>query len=170
MTKNVIILVVGTVVLLILLIYLVMSMANSNAKVTQDDPLYDDTLSNVTDDSSTSDPDVEVEDVAELSIETVVQGTGEESKNGDVLVVHYTGTLLDGTKFDSSVDRGDPFSFTLGNGNVIQGWEQGMLGMKVGEKRILIIPSDLGYGAAGAPPSIPGGAALKFEVELLEIQ
>jgi FKBP-type peptidyl-prolyl cis-trans isomerase len=104
----------------------------------------------------------------DLKIEVLQEGTGELSKNGDELTVHYTGTLEDGTKFDSSVDRGTPFSFTLGAGQVIQGWEQGMLNMKVGEKRRLTIPYSLGYGENGYGP-IPPKATLIFEVELLEI-
>jgi len=104
----------------------------------------------------------------DLKIEVLQEGTGEPSKNGDELTVHYTGTLEDGTKFDSSVDRGTPFSFTLGAGQVIQGWEQGMLNMKVGEKRRLTIPYSLGYGENGYGP-IPPKATLIFEVELLKI-
>lgn len=104
----------------------------------------------------------------EVKIEVLQEGTGEPSKNGDELTVHYTGTLEDGTKFDSSVDRGTPFSFTLGAGQVIQGWEQGMLNMKVGEKRRLTIPYSLGYGENGYGP-IPPKATLIFEVELLKI-
>jgi len=104
-----------------------------------------------------------------VKIDILQEGTGEASKTGDTLSVHYTGTLEDGTKFDSSVDRGQPFSFTLGENRVIQGWEQGMLNMKVGEKRRLTIPSSLGYGASGAGGIIPPNATLIFEVELLEI-
>nr|XP_039260369.1 peptidyl-prolyl cis-trans isomerase FKBP2-like [Styela clava] len=91
-----------------------------------------------------------------------------KAKKGDVLDMHYTGTLEDGTKFDSSVDRDQPFTFTLGVGQVIKGWDQGLLGMCEGEKRKLKIPSDLGYGDRGSP--IPGGATLIFEVELLKIK
>ncbi|MDD4409925.1 MAG: FKBP-type peptidyl-prolyl cis-trans isomerase [Candidatus Pacebacteria bacterium] len=108
-------------------------------------------------------------DIKEFKIETLKQGTGEEAKNGDNVSVHYTGTLIDGTKFDSSVDRGQPFEFTLGIGQVIKGWDQGVLGMKVGEKRKLSIPSSLGYGAGGAGALIPPNAGLIFEVELLKI-
>lgn len=104
----------------------------------------------------------------EVKIEVLQEGTGEVSKKGDTLTVNYTGTLTDGTQFDSSVGRA-PFSFTLGENRVIQGWEQGMLGMKVGEKRKLTIPSDLGYGPQGYPGVIPGGATLIFEVELMKI-
>jgi hypothetical protein len=106
---------------------------------------------------------------AGLIKETLKAGTGEAAKTGDKVSVHYTGTLLDGTKFDSSVDRGTPFSFTLGANRVIAGWEQGVLGMKVGEKRKLTIPPELGYGAGGVPGAIPGNATLIFEVELLGI-
>lgn len=104
----------------------------------------------------------------DLKIEVLKEGTGEASKNGDSLTVHYTGTLEDGTKFDSSVDRGTPFTFILGAGQVIQGWEQGMLNMKVGEKRKLTIPYSMGYGENGYGP-IPPKATLIFEVELLKI-
>jgi len=92
-----------------------------------------------------------------------------KSKKGDSLQMHYTGKLEDGTEFDSSIPRGDPFTFTLGTGQVIKGWDQGLIGMCEGEKRKLVIPSDLGYGDRGSPPKIPGGATLIFEVELLKI-
>lgn len=105
-----------------------------------------------------------------LKIETLKEGTGEAAKNGDFVSVHYTGTLLNGTKFDSSIDRGEPFSFVLGAGKVIAGWEQGILGMKVGEKRKLTIAPELAYGTAGAGAIIPPNATLIFEVELLEIK
>ena len=108
-------------------------------------------------------------DFTELNIEILREGSGNESKSGDTLVVNYLGTLKDGTKFDSSYDRGEPFEFTLGQNSVIQGWEQGMLGMKVDEKRKIEIPSVMGYGESGVS-SIPGNSGLIFEVELLEIK
>lgn len=109
------------------------------------------------------------ENPMELQIETLTAGQGEPIASGQTAVVHYTGWLTDGTKFDSSVDRGTPFEFTLGAGMVIAGWDQGVAGMKVGEKRKLTIPSDLAYGDAGVGP-IPGKATLVFEVELLGIK
>ncbi len=105
-----------------------------------------------------------------LKVETLKEGTGKAIANGETAVVHYTGTLLNGTKFDSSLDKGQPFSFELGAGRVIQGWDQGVLGMKVGEKRKLTIAPELAYGAAGAGGIIPPNATLIFEVELLEIK
>lgn len=93
-----------------------------------------------------------------------------KSRKGDVLHMHYTGKLEDGTEFDSSLSRNQPFDFTLGAGQVIKGWDQGLLGMCEGEKRKLVIPSDMGYGEKGAPPKIPGGATLVFEVELIKIE
>ena len=105
-----------------------------------------------------------------LEITDDVVGKGREAKTGDTVKVHYTGTLMNGTKFDSSRDRGEPFEFTLGKGSVIKGWDQGVVGMKVGGKRKLVIPYDLAYGEAGSPPSIPPKAALKFDIELIEVK
>lgn len=105
----------------------------------------------------------------ELKIEDLQVGTGAEAKPGQVVSVHYTGTLTDGKKFDSSKDRKKPFQFPLGAGKVIQGWDQGVAGMKVGGIRRLTIPPHLGYGDRGAAGVIPGGATLIFEVELLGV-
>jgi FKBP-type peptidyl-prolyl cis-trans isomerase len=97
-------------------------------------------------------------------------GTGAEAQPGKTVSVHYTGWLLDGTKFDSSRDRNQPFQFPLGGGRVIKGWDEGVAGMKVGGKRTLVIPPNLGYGAQGAGGVIPANATLKFEVELLDVK
>jgi len=107
-------------------------------------------------------------DAGELQIEDVKEGDGKEAKVGDKVKVHYSGTLTDGTKFDSSYERDEPFEFTLGEGQVITGWEQGVAGMKVGGKRILTIPPELGYGEQEAG-SIPPNSTLLFEIELLKV-
>ncbi|MFH1662279.1 MAG: FKBP-type peptidyl-prolyl cis-trans isomerase, partial [Candidatus Falkowbacteria bacterium] len=108
--------------------------------------------------------------IMELKVEILEEGLGEETKAGDHVFVHYTGTFENGEKFDSSLDRGIPFDFILGKGEVIKGWDLGVLGMKIGEKRKLIIPSELGYGKSGAGGGlIPPDSTLIFEVELLSI-
>jgi FKBP-type peptidyl-prolyl cis-trans isomerase len=115
--------------------------------------------------------------ITELQIIDVVEGEGATASAGQMVVVHYTGWLYEpgadedkGTKFDSSRDRGDPFTFPLGQGQVIQGWDQGFAGMQVGGKRTLIIPPHMGYGDQGAGAVIPPGATLLFDVELLDVQ
>ena len=110
------------------------------------------------------------ETVAELKIEDIKVGDGAVATSGKTVSVHYTGTLTDGTKFDSSKDRGTPFEFNLGAGQVIAGWDKGVVGMKVGGVRKLTIPSDMAYGPNGIPGVIPGGATLIFEVELLGVK
>lgn len=104
-----------------------------------------------------------------LQYQDLVVGSGPMVKAGDTVSVHYTGWLEDGTKFDSSLDRGTPFQFTVGARMVIAGWDEGLQGMQVGGKRKLVIPANLGYGEAGAGDVIPPNATLIFEVELLEI-
>jgi FKBP-type peptidyl-prolyl cis-trans isomerase len=105
-----------------------------------------------------------------LEIEDLTVGAGRDAKTGDTVHVQYTGTLTSGKKFDSSYDHGgQPFKFTLGRGEVIKGWDEGVVGMKVGGKRRLRIPSELGYGSKGSLPDIPPGAGLVFEVELVSI-
>ena len=108
-------------------------------------------------------------DKMELKKDIITEGTGDEVKSGDTVSVHYTGTLEDGTKFDSSVDRGTPFEFTVGGGRVIQGWDQGLAGMKVGEKSKLTIPAEMGYGSRDMG-TIPANSNLIFEIEVLEIK
>jgi FKBP-type peptidyl-prolyl cis-trans isomerase len=102
-----------------------------------------------------------------LQIEELKAGDGDEAKAGQTVTVHYVGTLTDGTKFDSSRDRNEGFTFKLGAGMVIKGWDEGVAGMKVGQLRKLTIPADLAYGARGYPPVIPPNSTLVFEVELL---
>ncbi len=106
-----------------------------------------------------------------LETEDIVVGDGAEAKEGDTVSVQYVGALFDsGEEFDASWDRGEPFEFQLGGGQVIQGWDQGVAGMKVGGRRMLTIPPDLGYGEQGSPPNIPGGATLVFVVDLEDVQ
>jgi peptidylprolyl isomerase len=105
-----------------------------------------------------------------LQYQDLVIGSGPQAEKGDIVSVHYTGWLEDGTKFDSSLDRGEPYQLTLGAGGVIPGWEEGLLGMQEGGKRKLIIPPDLGYGESGFAGVIPANATLIFEVELVDIR
>ena len=104
-----------------------------------------------------------------LQIDDMKVGTGAEAKAGNTVTVHYVGTLTDGSKFDSSRDRNEGFKFTLGKGQVIKGWDEGVAGMKVGGLRKLTVPPEMGYGARGFPPVIPGNSTLIFEVELLNV-
>ncbi|MBE7412440.1 MAG: FKBP-type peptidyl-prolyl cis-trans isomerase [Leptospiraceae bacterium] len=108
-------------------------------------------------------------EASDLVIKDVKKGTGKEALKGNVVLVHYSGYLVNGTKFDSSVDRGKPFSFVLGTGEVIKGWDKGVAGMREGGKRKLTIPPEMGYGQRGAPPVIPPNATLVFDVELIKV-
>jgi FKBP-type peptidyl-prolyl cis-trans isomerase FkpA len=112
----------------------------------------------------------EITTASGLNYIDLVVGTGESPRPGQTAIVHYTGTLENGSKFDSSLDRGQPFQFPIGLGKVIKGWDEGVMSMKVGGKRKLIIPPDLAYGAAGRPPVIPPSSTLIFEVELLGVR
>lgn len=105
-----------------------------------------------------------------LKYTELVEGTGATPQPGQTVTVHYTGTLENGTKFDSSLDRGQPSEFRIGVGEVIKGWDEALMSMKVGGKRRLVIPPSLGYGPRGRPPTIPGNATLIFEVELLDVK
>lgn len=131
----------------------------------QGDSAPSDTGSAVTSDSAAS-----TTTASGLQINDLVVGTGEEAQAGARVSVHYTGWLTDGTKFDSSVDRGVPFEFVLGQGQVIAGWDEGVASMKVGGKRKLTIPPDLAYGDRAVGALIPAGATLVFEVELLGVR
>jgi FKBP-type peptidyl-prolyl cis-trans isomerase FkpA len=112
----------------------------------------------------------EITTAAGLKYQELVEGTGAEAKAGNTVTVHYVGTLTNGIKFDSSKDHGAPFSFRLGRGEVIRGWDLGVSGMKIGGKRKLTIPGNLAYGPRGCPPDIQPNATLVFEVELLAVQ
>jgi FKBP-type peptidyl-prolyl cis-trans isomerase len=118
----------------------------------------------------TAPPGTEVTTASGLKYIDAVVGGGNSPSLGRMVSVHYTGTLENGTKFDSSYDRGQPHSFPIGMGRVIKGWDEGLMTMKEGGKRRLIIPPNLGYGPSGSPPKIPGNATLIFEVELLKVQ
>lgn len=131
------------------------------------EPTSEDTVTEDTEDTSNEDTLVTTE--SGLQYEDIVEGTGAMPQKGQRVTVHYTGTLEDGTKFDSSRDRNRPFSFTIGIGQVIKGWDEGVASMRVGGQRKLVIPPDLGYGARGAGGVIPPNATLLFDVELLRI-
>ena len=141
-------------VLLAALAYLVYASTNSNSELEE----------------SMTDLEGMTTTASGLKYKDLVIGNGQEAKAGNIVQVHYTGWLTDNTKFDSSLDRGQPFEFTLGAGRVIKGWDEGVAGMKVGGKRRLVIPPELGYGVRGAGNVIPPNAMLIFDVELLGVK
>lgn len=169
--KNVIVLV----ILIVLLVFgtILLTGNNKNEELQGNDIIFKDNgkEDSVIQENNTKEDNQSNKEKMELKIEVLQEGDGETvTKKDDTISVHYTGTLEDGTKFDSSIDRGEPFSFTIGAGQVIQGWEQGTLDMKVGEKRKLTIPAELGYGSAGAGNVIPPNATIIFDIELMGIQ
>jgi len=114
--------------------------------------------------------EAEITTASGLKYTDLTVGNGESPRRGQTVVVHYKGTLENGKQFDSSYDRGQPAEFRIGTGNVIKGWDEGLMTMKVGGKRKLVVPSALGYGPQGRPPDIPGNSTLVFEVELLGVK
>ena len=164
--RNLILSIIALVIIIFIMYFLFQGLSGKNQ---EPEPENNEQDINMEENNQQEENNEQNEEVTELKIDIIEEGTGPEAKNGDTLSVHYTGTFQDGTKFDSSVGK-DPFSFELGAGLVIKGWDLGLLGMKVGGKRILTIPSDLGYGEAGAGGVIPPNSVLIFEVELLGIE
>jgi peptidylprolyl isomerase len=145
---------------------------NTSTSPTDSNPVSSNptAASGMCDNQPAADTSFKNEDVKTLGKQDKIVGTGTEAVAGKTVVVNYIGRLVDGTKFDASCDRGQPFDFQLGAGGVIQGWDEGVAGMKVGGQRRLVIPSSLGYGEAGAGGAIPPNSALIFDVELLEVR
>jgi len=158
MDKNKIIALATAIVLIMVGIFIFYNKNKTDINATRQDEIIDLKLNN------------QKMDKQGVQIEILKEGTGAIAKKGDTVSVHYVGTLENGTKFDSSVDRGTPFEFSLGAGQVIPGWDIGVEGMKVGEARKLVIPSELAYGSSGKGNVIPPDAMLIFEVQLLGIK
>lgn len=172
MNKTIIIILVIALIIVIGGVYFLSLPKKNNMSETPNNPPADNQPNNnpPTDGQQTPATSFEIQG---MKVEILKEGTGEGAKSGDNISVNYTGMLLDGKKFDSSVDSSfghvEPFPYTLGQNMVIKGWELGLLGMKVGEKRKLTIPSDLAYGDSGYPPKIPPKATLIFEIDMLSI-
>ncbi len=158
MNKTLLIVVIVVVLIAILAIYYITSNKNLPAE-----------NQNTTNQSNSPTPSSSSFAIQGMKVEVLQKGSGPEVKANDYVTVDYVGTLENGTKFDSSIDRGVPFKFYVGQGQVIKGWDLGVAGMKVGEKRKLTIPPELGYGTSGAGALIPPNATLIFEVSLLKI-
>jgi FKBP-type peptidyl-prolyl cis-trans isomerase len=145
-------------------------MTGACSRITEPDPIQRDPANKPAAPTPTGAPAPPTAAATELQKLDLKLGTGAEAVKGKKVKVHYTGTLTDGSKFDSSVDRGDPFTFQLGGGQVIKGWDEGVAGMKVGGKRKLTIPYAMAYGEEGRPPKIPPKATLLFDIELLGVE
>ena len=146
--------------LIIIIFFIVIFVARKGKSTSTPSPTPSDKINNLN----------ESKDMGELIIEDIKVGEGLEAVSGKKVTVNYSGTLTNGTKFDSSYDRNEPFTFDLGAGEVIKGWDLGVKGMKVGGKRKLTIPSEMGYGAYGAGSQIPPNSTLIFDVELLKVE
>lgn len=154
---------------MLLFCFLGILLAGCTASTTEEKPI-DATKDTLQTTSKTSPNSSDMKDtLTEFSFDTTKEGSGKEAKFSDEVTVHYVGTFLDGKVFDSSREKNRPFTFVLGAGMVIQGWDEGVVGMKVGEIRTLRVPYDMAYGDQGFPPVIPPKTPLLFEVELLEI-
>lgn len=169
MNKNIVITVI--IIIVIVLVGGIYLMFNKNQSTgnNQNNSTQQETQNSMTNQEQNSNNNPSSFDIQGMKVEVLQQGSGNGAKSGDTVTVNYVGTLQNGTKFDSSIDRGTPFSFKLGENSVIQGWELGILGMKAGEKRKLTIPPQLGYGSQAVGNVIPANSTLIFEVTMIKI-
>lgn len=165
MDKKVIVVTVIIFIVLVGGLYILLQ-PKKNIEIEQEQNNNQPTIEQPTNEQQTNNQSFQIQN---MKIETLKEGTGDVAKKGDTVTVNYVGTLQNGTKFDSSIDRGEPFPFTLGENRVIQGWELGVLGMKAGEKRKLTIPPELAYGSRAMGDKIPANSMLIFEIDLLKI-